>query len=73
MNQLNHKEVQPQKLINTKSQFRPEIEGLRVVAALPRRGLSYLVQSCLRRRRCILRHLRFPDYDIDHLNDQPDW
>ena len=34
MNQLNHKEVQPQKLINTKSQFRPEIEGLRVVAAL---------------------------------------
>lgn len=34
MNQLNQKEVPQQKLINTKSQFRPEIEGLRVVAAL---------------------------------------
>ncbi|WP_449403004.1 acyltransferase family protein [Exiguobacterium artemiae] len=34
MNQLNQKEATPQKLINTKSQFRPEIEGLRVVAAL---------------------------------------
>jgi len=34
MNQPNYQEVQPQKLINTKSQFRPEIEGLRVVAAL---------------------------------------
>ncbi|WP_214849925.1 acyltransferase family protein [Exiguobacterium sp. s138] len=34
MNQPNYQEMQPQKLINTKSQFRPEIEGLRVVAAL---------------------------------------
>ena len=34
MNQPNSQEMQPQKLINTKSQFRPEIEGLRVVAAL---------------------------------------
>jgi len=34
MNKLNQKEAPPQKLINTKSQFRPEIEGLRVVAAL---------------------------------------
>ncbi len=34
MNQESYKEVRPQKLINTQSQFRPEIEGLRVVAAL---------------------------------------
>ncbi|WP_214721988.1 acyltransferase family protein [Exiguobacterium sp. s192] len=31
---MNQQESRPQKLINTKSQFRPEIEGLRVVAAL---------------------------------------
>ncbi len=41
-------------------------------SCLTRRNLSYLVQSRLWRCRCLLRHLRFFDHDIDHLDDQPD-